>query len=181
MQDMIVLGFLAFRDLSMYELKKAMEQSTAMFYNASLGSIHPALKKLEKAGYITSTEEATGRRPKRIFQRTESGAEVFLAWISEPLKNNVIKDEAILRIFFIGQQDRDVSEQINNYILELKQQQSAMLVLQQNAASKEIPEQYRQAAFFQLQTLKFGIDYLEFCQNWLSDMLKQYHLDIPTS
>ena len=66
MQDMIILGLLAYRDASLYDLKKTMEQSTAMFYNTSFGSIHPALQKLERENLVTVKEGVSQEAAKRL-------------------------------------------------------------------------------------------------------------------
>ncbi|EAR10717.1 PadR family transcriptional regulator [Reinekea blandensis] len=179
MQDKIILGLLSFSELSLYDLRKAMEQSTAFFYNASTGSIHPALKKLEKNGWVTVRTVSQGKREKKLYARTEAGAQTFQAWISEPLKLSTIKDEAILRLFFLGHQPQDVSTQLQDYIEELTRQASVMANLQTRLEQETVPEAWQHQAWFQLRTLKFGLDYTRFCIGWMQETLDDYQAHFP--
>ncbi|WP_236880832.1 PadR family transcriptional regulator [Clostridioides difficile] len=47
MLEYIILGFLMEKELSGYDLKQIMSESTSYFFDASFGSIYPALKRLE--------------------------------------------------------------------------------------------------------------------------------------
>ena len=174
MQDKIILGFLAFHDRSLYDLKKAMERSTQLFYNASTGSLHPALKKLEQKGWVTAEESWVGKRAKKVYHRTEAGKSAFETWIAEPLQNATIKDEAILRLFFLGHQEQPIHGQVTAYLGQLTNQQQALQTIATEQERLEIPEPLKKVAFFQWQTLKFGIDYLGFCREWLEKMLAEY-------
>jgi len=179
MQDKIILGFLAIRELSLYDMKKAMEQSTAFFYNASSGSIHPALKKLENSGSITVREETQGKRVKKLYARTEAGAKVFSDWIEEPLKLSTIKDEAVLRLFFLGHQTGTVENQLSSYLTELQLQRSAMQGLMAHFNQQKFPKELQHIDWFQMRTLKFGLDYTDFFLQWMSETLEDYQQTFP--
>jgi DNA-binding PadR family transcriptional regulator len=174
MQDKIILGFLAFRDLSLYDLRKAMEKSTAFFYNASTGSIHPALKKLETAGHVTVRVEHQGKRERKIYSRTDKGTDAFTNWIKEPLKLSTIKDEAVLRLFFLGQQAGNVEQQIEDYCQELEAQLTAMTELMHHFSRQKFPEDFEHTIWFQLKTLEFGVEYLTFNLNWMKNTRDEY-------
>jgi DNA-binding PadR family transcriptional regulator len=177
MQDKIVLGLLAIRELSLYDMKKAMEQSTAYFYNASSGSIHPALKKLEKLGLISVREQTQGKRVRKLYSRTDEGAKVFSDWIEEPLKLSTIKDEAVLRMFFLGHQAGGVEKQLTDYIKELNAQSAVMNGLLKHFSDKEFPEHLKHIAWFQMRTLKFGLEYTDFCLQFMEETLRDYQAD----
>lgn len=174
MQDKIVLGLLAFNEYSLYDLKKVMEQSTSMFYNTSIGSIHPALKKLEKQGYVTVKEQATGKRIKKIYQRTEAGALAFQNWIKEPIAIFKTKDEAMLRLFYMGHIKGDASANIQVYIDEVDQWIAALSSLYEANKIIKVPTEYRQIAFFQLATIRYGLDVLKFGKTWYQELLADY-------
>jgi len=174
MQDKIILGLLAYQDASLYDLKKIMEQSTAMFYNTSIGSIHPALQKLEKLEFVQSHEEATGKRKKKIYSRTKAGADTFQEWISEPAAIFKTRDEAMLRLFYFGHIEGDVAPNIQVYIDEANEWigvLEGMLAAQDNA---EIPQKYQKMAFFQIATIRYGLDIIRFSQKWYIELLEDY-------
>ena len=170
MQDKVVLGFLIHKDLTSYDLKKAMDQSTSMFYNSSLGSIHPALKKNEKAGYVTATDVVENGRAKKRYSITKTGKEQFTSWISEDMPVGNIKDEAMLRLFFLGNlkiEKRD--ELIEKYITQIDAELAGLYEKQKGYDDLMIPKDLEDIAKYQMATLQFGIDYFEFVKKWYSE------------
>jgi len=177
MQDKIILGLLAFGDYSLYELKKRMEQSTVMFYNTSIGSIHPALQKLAIQGFVTVREAHTGQRVKKIYTRTPKGAQAFQEWISEPIANLKTKDESMLRLFYFGHIEGDVSEYLERYIGEAEQWIAILNALINAQDINSVPTEFRKIAFFQLATMRYGLDTITFSRQWYIDLLAQYKLE----
>ncbi len=174
MQDKIILGLLAYRDASLYDLKKTMEQSTVMFYNTSIGSIHPALQKLERQGFVTAREEANGKRIKKIYHRTSAGAAAFQNWISEPIAVFKTKDESMLRLFYFGHIDGDVSNHIQIYIDEADQWIAALEGLIEAQDLSVTPTEFQKVAFFQLATMRYGLDIIRYSQKWYRQLLIDY-------
>lgn len=174
MQDKIILGLLAFRDASLYDLKKTMEQSTAMFYNTSIGSIHPALMKLEKLGHVTVKNAATGNRIKKIYSRTDKGAKAFQEWINEPVAIFKTRDESLLRLFYFGHIDGDVSAHIQLYIDEADNWINMLEAMLAAQDISKVPKEFQKMAFFQLATMRYGLDNLKFSQNWYRQLLADY-------
>ena len=75
MLEYIILGFLMRRKATGYDLKQYMAESTSYFFDASYGSIYPALKRLEEKKFLCSEEQVTGGKFKKLFRyrgRTET-------------------------------------------------------------------------------------------------------------
>jgi DNA-binding PadR family transcriptional regulator len=168
----IILGFLKVKELTAYDIKKAMEQSIAYFHSSSLGSINPTLKKLEKQSHITCKEVIENHRVKRYYEITKSGLEEYSNWQNEPIKIGRIKEEALVRLFFMGDNDIDSRKKlIQDYLNNIKEIQDSLIQEQQNFSNKEIPEEYTDKARFQMATLNFGVEYYEFTYNWFQNLL----------
>jgi DNA-binding PadR family transcriptional regulator len=90
----LCLGLLALRDASGYEIKKAFEGELSHFYEASFGSIYPALTRLTKEGLVTCTELAQEKRPdKKVYRITSAGRLAFLdALASRPGRDRARSD-----------------------------------------------------------------------------------------
>ena len=58
MLEYIILGFLMGCAASGYDLKQYMAESTSYFFDASYGSIYPALKRLEEKKLILSRRKS---------------------------------------------------------------------------------------------------------------------------
>ncbi len=174
MQDKIILGILQYRDMTSYDVKKAIEKSTAFFYNASMGSIHPALKKLETAGSVTATSIVENGRAKKIYSITDKGREVFTRWLGEGLPLEKFKDETLVRLFFFGNIAPDEQAQhITEHIATLDDQIGMLEALKAQLHEVEIPEDMKSHALFQIATLDFGLNYFKFSRDWYQKFLKE--------
>lgn len=174
MQDKIILGLLAFQDATLYDLKKTMEQSTTMFYNTSFGSIHPALQKLERENLVSVRQEANGKRVRKIYTRTAKGAKTFQDWISEPVAVFKTKDESMLRLFYFGHIEGDVAPHIQLYIDEADQWINALETMLNAQDLSKVPAQFQKMAFFQLATMRYGLDLIKFSKSWYQQLLEDY-------
>ena len=57
------LGVLSLGDAAGYEIKKTLERRFSHFYDASFGSIYPALTALTGVDLVSCTPERQARRP----------------------------------------------------------------------------------------------------------------------
>jgi PadR family transcriptional regulator AphA len=98
----VILGMLAARPRSGYEVKQLVDHSARFFWAASYGQIYPELKKLEKAGLITGDDSSRGGRQRTVFKLTAKGKRVAREWISRPPEVLEARDEGLLKLFFAG-------------------------------------------------------------------------------
>jgi PadR family transcriptional regulator, regulatory protein AphA len=98
----LVLGMLAARPRSGYEIKQLVDQSARFFWAASYGQIYPELKKLEEAGLITGNDSSQGARQRTTFRLTAEGKRAAREWISRPPEVLETRDEGLLKLFFAG-------------------------------------------------------------------------------
>lgn len=167
MLDKIILGFLQMKDLTAYDIKKAMENSVNYFYSSSFGSINPALKKLEKMNMVTCTEIVENNRMKKYYSITKEGKKNYSEWLKEPFTIGRIKEDSLVRLFFMGDTDKATQEKlIKEYLSELKESKKVFDNLKGSYNEKDIPKAMKERAKFQLAVLQFGIDYFEFTRKW---------------
>lgn len=98
----VLLGFLADRDRTGYELKKAIAKETGLFYGSpSHGAIYPALHDLEEAGLVAATRVLQRGRPdKRVYSVTGEGEAYLRARLSEAPGEDRFRSDLLLRLFF---------------------------------------------------------------------------------
>jgi len=180
MQDKIILGFLMIRRMTAYELKKAMEKSTSFFYNTSMGSIHPALKKLEKNGFVISEVTLEKGRGKKIYEATDAGRASFVSWIGEDIEPSKLKNESVLRMFFFHHLPDEVQKGIlERYLEKVHAQEQALQVILDGYDESAHEGDVKRIAEQQLWTVRYGIAHHQFLQNWFSDYLRQLGTDGP--
>ena len=101
----VILGMLAGRPRSGYEIKQLVDNSARFFWAASYGQIYPELKKLEKARLVTGADSSQGARQRTTFKLTADGRRVAREWIGQPPEVLETRDEGLLKLFFAGSID----------------------------------------------------------------------------
>lgn len=95
-----VLGLLAVRPLSGYEIKNAVDRTIRHFWAASYGQIYPELKRLEEAGWVRGSDASNGARARRVYRITTAGRRALRDWLHGTETRMELRDESLLRLFF---------------------------------------------------------------------------------
>jgi PadR family transcriptional regulator, regulatory protein AphA len=105
--EFVVLGALAMRPLTGYEIKQLVDTSTRYFWAASYGQIYPELRRLEEAGLVESEPDPQGGRRRNRYTLTESGRDRLRDWLHDPACGCEWRDEGLLKLFFARALDGD--------------------------------------------------------------------------
>jgi DNA-binding PadR family transcriptional regulator len=98
----VILGMLAARPRSGYEIKQLVDSSARFFWAASYGQIYPELKRLEDAGLITGSDASHGARQRTVHKLTAKGKRAARDWIATEPQVFELRDEGLLELFFAG-------------------------------------------------------------------------------
>jgi len=162
-----ILGFIAARPRSGYEIKQLVDFSTQYFWAASYGRIYPELKRLEKEGLIEGTDASNGARTRTVFALTAKGRKAADKWISTRPEIYEVRDEGLLKLFFADTLDparapevaREHAARSAAIAAELRALQEAMA-----EGKAEAPEYTEDAGSDSV--LAFGIALNEFTADW---------------
>lgn len=95
-----VLGLLAVRPHSTYELTKAMDRSVGRVWPRAKSKLFEEPKKLVAHGYASATEDAVGRRPRTVYTITRLGRRALAAWLAEPGDGPALEFEGLVKLIF---------------------------------------------------------------------------------
>jgi DNA-binding PadR family transcriptional regulator len=101
-----------------YELGKKFADGAGHFWPAERSQIYPALKKLEKRGWLTCHEAPSARGPKRkVYGTTAAGDAELGRWLTEGPQIGRERLAYIAQVFYMGALDdfevgRDMIEQM---------------------------------------------------------------------
>jgi PadR family transcriptional regulator AphA len=98
----VILGMLAARPRSGYEIKQLVDHSARFFWAASYGQIYPELKRLEKAGLVTGSDASRDGRQRTVHKLTAKGKRAARDWIASEPEVFELRDEGLLKLFFAG-------------------------------------------------------------------------------
>ena len=102
-----ILGFLALRPRSGYEIREAAKRAVSFFWGVSDGQLYPQLKQLAARHLIEPVNQPAGPRAGQTWRLTARGRAAFLAWLREPSAPPQIRDENLVKILFAAPLDRD--------------------------------------------------------------------------
>lgn len=109
MLEMIILGFLMRHPASGYDLKQYMAKTTSYFFDASYGSIYPALKRMAEKGHIRPEEQVEKGKFKKLYSITEEGRDHFLEWLNQPVRFSRTRLEHLVPFFFYEYLDQETA------------------------------------------------------------------------
>lgn len=174
MLENIILGLLQFKKLSVYDIKKALDEYMCFFYSSSYGSIIPTLKKLEKNNAVNVNENVVNGRNRKEYSITEQGHAIFKSWLSQEISIGKTQNEALLRLFFLTELPVEKRiKLIEEYCTKLESMIQEIKTVETETKKMEIPEKYREPFNYRVATIDFGVKYYEFELNWYKDILNK--------
>jgi DNA-binding PadR family transcriptional regulator len=164
----VILGMLAARPRSGYEIKQLVDQSARFFWAASYGQIYPELKRLEKAGLVTGSEASQGARQRTMYKLTPEGKRAAREWIEQAPQTLELRDEGLLGLFFAGSINPARTPEIARERAAMAREKAAQLrTIQQlvdGTSEKEAPDGEPDAG--SLTVLRYGIEMNEWAAEW---------------
>lgn len=97
-----VLGMLALKSLTGYEIVKMIQSSTHYFWSESEGQIYPALAQCVEDGFATCKEKNSEKtkRIKKIYSITSKGKKELTTWLESEPQSTLVRNELLLKLFF---------------------------------------------------------------------------------
>jgi DNA-binding PadR family transcriptional regulator len=147
-----------------------MTHSTSYFFDASFGSIYPALKRLEQKGMVTYRESIEGSKYKKVYQINDSGRECFMKWIKEPIVFEKSRHDHLVKIFFYEFLPKE--DAIANLKAFLKEVEPVVkkLTLEKDKVAEKC-DVYQ--IFYGYSTMIYGIEYYNLIMSWCNDLIKE--------
>lgn len=131
--DHILLGMLR-TPASGYDIKRGFSEGARHFWSAELSQIYPALKALEKRGWLTSRLEPPARGPRRrVYRRTPQGRAELIRWLGEGPQMGTERFAYLGQLCFMH--ELDDLQATGDFMLELRSRLGAFLALLQQAES----------------------------------------------
>jgi PadR family transcriptional regulator AphA len=155
----LCLGVLSLEDASGYEIKQTLEDVFGSFYNASFGSIYPALGRLVKDGDAVMLEAGDDRFPDRKRYRiTEAGRQQLATILAKARGRDVLRSEFLVAMFFAHLVPAtEIRRLTDEKLAEARGIQSAL----QSYSRVQLAEGQRFALRYMLAQTRAAIEFLE--------------------
>jgi PadR family transcriptional regulator AphA len=153
-----LLGQLAWREQSTYELVKAMGGNVRFFWPRAESHVYREVKRLTAAGLATASRGATGRRPRTTYRITPDGRAALADWLAQPPGGVALEHEPLLRVFLATSGERD---DLLRAVKAARSQAQAMLAIGDGLADQYLAREHPFQNEVHVRALTF--DYL---YNW---------------
>jgi DNA-binding PadR family transcriptional regulator len=175
----VILGSLRSQPRSGYEIKQLVDRPIQFFWAASYSQIYPELRRLEEAGLIEGTAEATGDRARTTYRLTREGANVLRAWLREPPNTQELRHEGLLKVFFA---DALPPGERRQRLLDMRDQHLEKLKLLREFEASLPGKSPRGSPYL---VLRYGIEFntwaAAWCERAARDLVPDTKAKVPTT
>ena len=96
----LILGLLAEKPMTGYDIKKRIQSALSAATNASYGTLYPTLHKLLSEHAVEVQEVMQMSRPsKKVYHITERGRQELIDWLRQPAAADQVKREFLLKLY----------------------------------------------------------------------------------
>jgi PadR family transcriptional regulator, regulatory protein AphA len=102
-----ILGLLAVRPWTTYELAQQMDRALGQFWPRAESKLYEEPKKLVAHGLARARSESVGRRPRTVYSITAKGRRTLAAWIPTTGAGPVLEFDELIKVFFAEHGTKD--------------------------------------------------------------------------
>ena len=167
-----LLGMLSVQPMSGYDIKQAIGESIAHFWDESYGRIYPTLQQLAQEGLAArKTERHNGRPDRQLYSLTPRGLKELRRWLALPAREQKPRSELLLKLFF----GRHVSSREHIRQLEQIRGNHQQLLARYSALEQEVEAQAARNpdARYWLLTIRFGQHHSRAIVAWCDEAVRQ--------
>ena len=95
-----ILGLLAVRSWSTYELTRQMDRTLGRFWPRAQSKLYEEPKKLVEHGLAVAATDRVGLRPRTVYSITPAGRTALAGWLQAPGAGPVLEFEQLLKVWF---------------------------------------------------------------------------------
>jgi DNA-binding PadR family transcriptional regulator len=95
-----ILGLLAVKPWTTYELAQQMERALGQFWPRAESKIYEEPKKLVAHGLARASTELVGKRRRTVYAITAKGRRALAEWLPTPGAGPVVEFEQLIKVFF---------------------------------------------------------------------------------
>ncbi len=170
-----ILGFLSYKPLSGYDLKKAFDKSVRHFWPANQSQIYRTLSQMTDEGLVEKeVVEREERLDMKIYSITKTGRAELHEWLATPLPEKETREPFLIQVFFGGKLSDE--ELLNLLLHEKKTAEESLLAydaVYQASAVKPAKINDPRAFFLNMLTLEYGIKSNRALLEWVNSAIKR--------
>jgi PadR family transcriptional regulator, regulatory protein AphA len=122
-----ILGLLAIRPWSTYELARQMRRNLHHFWPRAESNLYAEPKRLVDGGFAKARSEPVGKRRRTVYSITGKGRKALESWLAEPAAESRLESETLVKLMFAPYGSKqDLLAHLNRFLTELEAKQQAL-------------------------------------------------------
>ena len=121
-----ILGLLAIRPWSTYELAGQMRRNLHYFWPRAESNLYAEPKRLVEGGFAQAQSQPVGKRRRTVYSITTKGLRALERWVGEPAAESRLESETLVKMMFAPNGSKeDLLAHLRRFLQEseIKQQQ----------------------------------------------------------
>ena len=171
-----ILGFLNYKPLSGYDLKKIFDNSVRHFWSADQSQIYRTLARLTDQGMAdVEVVEQEDRPDRKLYHITPSGQQALIDWLGGPFPMQEARSAPLVQVFFSGKLPDDVVrakfvEAAALFRTFLERYQQVPFQIDEYVDMVNSPRE----VFFWMLTLELGKKTMQAQLEWAESVIRQF-------
>ena len=167
----IILGLLLLQSRTIYQLRRRINSGLNLMYSCSTGSIQAAIKRLLQHDYIYFNETVENGKSKKVYGITDAGRAYFDSWVNSPFLPDTAKNPELSKLYFMGFAEKETRiKTIEKHLTDLREKFSVLDGICKDGEALAGDMRENDIFFYQLQTAKYGRDFIRFNINWFAEL-----------
>lgn len=170
-----ILGFLSFKSLSGYDLKKTFDHSVRHFWPADQSQIYRTLKQLHQEGLIA--KQVIPREDQldiKVYAITEAGQQELGQWLATPLPPTDTRDPFLIQLYFsFVLEDDQVRHLLQTAVTQIDKTLEELQEVYHYVTNQEQSDDVQRPLFYSMLTLEYGIQANTWYRNWLQSIINR--------
>jgi PadR family transcriptional regulator AphA len=122
-----ILGLLAIRSWSTYELAGQMRRNLHYFWPRAESNLYAEPKRLVDGGFARARSEPVGKRRRTVYSITTKGRRALESWLAEPAAESRLESETLVKFMFAPYGSKeDLLGHLRRFLAELETKQDAL-------------------------------------------------------
>lgn len=150
-----LLGLLAIRPMSGYDLSRSYQRALQQIWYAPLGQIYPTVRKMQQEGLLNVAIEVQRDRPNRkVYRLTPEGKRLLVSWLSQPATLPNMHHEFIHKLFLLNHVDvKRRAVLVDGYVARCKTWASELRIIEKRL-NASLSGPHAESAWHQLLSLQ---------------------------
>jgi DNA-binding PadR family transcriptional regulator len=167
-----ILGLLAIRPWSTYELAQQMRRNLHYFWPRAESNLYAEPKRLVEGGFAAALSQPVGQRRRTVYSITPSGRTALARWIAQPASESRLESETLVKIMFAPYGSKgELDGHLRRFLDELRERQQHLRTIFEEYLSGADP--FPERVHINVLCYRLIWDYTETAADWADWAINQ--------